>query len=178
VTSVSSSDRRVDATCKQASSAPHVTCPLSADKEGVRGKPGIPNSRSPRTIASKGPGVGGTSPAMTSRGELESGRPEAPTRAVSLEDKGVGGSGRVMEWRKFRTPKVCFLFRKNPSKWSGTKSDRPQRSPPSTYTYRADDDRQPLVRAFFGGGLDSPRDSWPRRPMTLEPTRHLPPPRT
>jgi hypothetical protein len=76
---------------------PLVTCPQSADKEGVRGKPDIPNSRSPGTVMSKDPGAGGTSPAMTSQGELESGPPEALSHAVSLEDKSVEGSNRVME---------------------------------------------------------------------------------
>jgi hypothetical protein len=65
-TSVSSRDRRVDVTYEQASSVPLVTCPQSAKKEGVRGKPGIPNSRSPETVTSKDPGAGRTSPTMTS----------------------------------------------------------------------------------------------------------------
>jgi hypothetical protein len=49
------------------------------------------------------------------------------TRDISLEDKGVGGSGPVTERQKFRTTKVCFLFRK-PSRfvvrhheWQATK---------------------------------------------------------
>jgi hypothetical protein len=70
VTSVSSSDRHVNATCEQASSVPLITGPQSVDKEGIQGKPGIPNSRSPETMTSKDPGAGGTSPATTSRGEL------------------------------------------------------------------------------------------------------------
>jgi hypothetical protein len=112
VTSVSSSDQRTDATCEQISSTPLVTCPQSADKEGIQGKPGIPNSRSPGTVTSKDPLAGGTSPVMTSRGGLELGPPKAPTLAISLEDKGVGASGWVTERQKFRTPKVCFIFRK------------------------------------------------------------------
>jgi hypothetical protein len=107
---------------------PLITCPKSADKEGVRGKPGIPNSGSPGTMTSIDLGPGETSPMMTSQGELELGPHKAPTSAVSLEDKGIGGSGRVAERQKFRTPKVCFLFKKNSHEgsWSGTKSGRPQ----------------------------------------------------
>jgi hypothetical protein len=86
VTSVSSSDWHVDTTCEQASSAPLVTCPQSADKESIQGKPGIPNSRSPGTVTSKDPGVGKTSPVTTSQGGLESGPLEASTRVVSHED--------------------------------------------------------------------------------------------
>jgi hypothetical protein len=93
VTYVSSSDRCEDTTCEQASSAPLVACPLSVDKEGIRGKPSISNSRSPRTVTSKNPGASGTSPVMTSWGGLESGPPEAHTRAVSLEGKGIAGCG-------------------------------------------------------------------------------------
>jgi hypothetical protein len=99
-TSVSNNDQRANATYEQASSAPLITCPQSVDKEGIRGKPGIPNPRSPRTMTSKDQGASGRSPVMTSRGGLESGPPpppEAPTRAISLEDKGVRGSGRVTE---------------------------------------------------------------------------------
>jgi hypothetical protein len=58
------------------------------------------------------PRVGETLPAMTSRGRQESVPPKAPTRAVSLEDKGIRGSRWVTERQKFRTPKVCFLLRK------------------------------------------------------------------
>jgi hypothetical protein len=67
------------------------------DKEGIQGKPDIPNSQSPETMMSKDPGAGRMPPAMTSLGGLESGPPEAATRAILLEDKGVRGAGRVIE---------------------------------------------------------------------------------
>jgi hypothetical protein len=61
---------------------PLVTCPLSVDKEGVCWKPDIPNSRSLGTMMSKDPGVGRTSPAMTSQGGLVLGPPPPKTPPV------------------------------------------------------------------------------------------------
>jgi hypothetical protein len=40
-------------------------------------------------MTSKDPAAGGTSPVMTSQGELELGPCEAPTRVVALEDNDV-----------------------------------------------------------------------------------------
>jgi hypothetical protein len=60
---------------------------------------------------------------------------------------------------KIQNSQSVFPIQKNRrGSWSGTKSARPQRSPPSTYTYWVDGGKQPLVRAFLGGGLDSPRE--------------------
>jgi hypothetical protein len=93
---------------------------------------------------------------MTSRSGLELGPPEVLTCALSLEDKGIGGSGRVTE---IQNSQSVFPIQKNHrGSWSVTKSDGPQRSPPSTYTYRVNGGKQPLVRALLGGVLDSPKE--------------------
>jgi hypothetical protein len=55
-------------------------------------------------------------------------------------------------------PKCVSYSENRRGSWSGTKSGRLQRSPLFTYAYWADGGRQPLVRAFLGGGLDYPRE--------------------
>jgi hypothetical protein len=180
VTSVSSSDQCAEATCEQASSVPLITCPQSADKEGVRGKPSIPNSRSPGTVTSIDPGVGGTSAMMTSQGGLELGPPKASTYVASLKDKGVEGSGQVTERQKIRTPKVCFLFKKTVEVHGLAPRVVGYKEVPHLHMHIG-----PIAAGspwYELSGEDAwipqgrKRASWPWRPMALEPTGHLPPP--
>jgi hypothetical protein len=127
VTSVSSSDQRTDATCEQISSTPLVTCPQSADKEGIQGKPGIPNSRSPGTVTSKDPLVGGTSPVMTSRGGLELGPRKPPHLLSHLKTRASGALDGSQSDKNSELPK-CVSYSEKPSRfvvrhqeWQSTK---------------------------------------------------------
>jgi hypothetical protein len=95
--SVSHSSRRTVATYEHASSVPPTICPESAGKQGARGNPGSPNSSFPWTTASEDPGADGMSPMVAFWDGLDSGSLDVSTRAISLKDKGVGGSGQATD---------------------------------------------------------------------------------
>jgi hypothetical protein len=107
----------------------------------------------------------------TSRGGLELG---------PHEDKGVRGSGWVVERRKFRTPKVCFLFRKIVEVHGQAPRVAGYKEVPYLHMHTG-----PMAAGspWYGPSWEEAwitqgrkRASWPRRPIGLEPIGHLPPP--
>jgi hypothetical protein len=106
--------------------------------------------------------------------------PQNPTRAISLEDKGVGGSGWVTERRNFRIPKVRFLFRKTIEVCGQAPRVAGHEEFPHLHTHTG---WMAAGSPWFEPSWEEAwiphgrkRASWPRWPMTLEPDGHLPPP--
>jgi hypothetical protein len=129
VASVSHKGQRPVATCEHASSTPRATHPQSAGKRGARGNHGSPKSSIPKTTTPEEPGADGMSPMVAFHDGLELGPLEVSTHIVSLEYEGAEGSGRAIDRRKLRAPKVRFLFKSHKISSSVTRIDKLQRRP-------------------------------------------------
>jgi hypothetical protein len=156
---------------------PLITCPKLADKEGVRGKPGIPNSGSPGTMTSIDLGPGETSPMMTSQGELELGPHKAPPVQSRLRTRASGALAGSQSGENLELPKCVSYSKKIAMKVRG---QAPRVAGLNEVHLHTNTRWTVAGSPWYGPSWEEAqipqgkkRASWPRRPMVVEPATNL-----